>query len=168
MNKPSDQERQLVKDFKKSELIKVAKDLGFEKIPEMTSLQWVKQLNDDLDLNGVPEWKDCSDVMVEYLVAAGYYDGDGNLLDETKEVVDKSTDKTSVVEGGDALRVVPACFGFYDVDDPACATKCTVTEICIQRQTNTRPECFGVLFEEHNQDCAGCIIAFMCVKAMVK
>jgi hypothetical protein len=160
-------ERQLIKDFNKQELITAAKQLGFKKIPEMTSIQWVRSINDDLDLNGVPSWKKCPQLLSEYLVAAEYYTADGKLIEEE---VDHSADENTVAvskpteDGEDETK--PECYGFVDDSDPACK-KCKIRELCRVHQEQTRPECFGKSYDEHAPECAECIIAFMCKAQIV-
>lgn len=164
-------ERSLIKDFTKKELISIAKELEFDNIPEQSSVVWVRCILDDVYLNGVPDFKDCSDALVEFLVASEIYDEKGKLLvEETEEVKPlskepKKQSKPVVTQGDDAPK--PECYSFWDGDDPACK-RCKIVVLCKQAQIDNRPECYGVMFDTTMPECQDCIIAFMCQEALTK
>ena len=155
--------RVLIKSFSKPELIEIAHDIGIKNVPDQTSSQLVTAINDDLYLNGVPEWADLqNDATLSYLVSAGFCDGNGNLIDPTIEEVKPTTSevKTDVVTE-DAPK--PPCFGFEDSRDPACQ-RCKIATICAQKREKKTPECYGVLFDKNDAQCQSCMVAYKCSK----
>jgi hypothetical protein len=157
----------LIKDFSKKELISCAKELGFKSIPEMSSIAWVRSILDDVYLNGVFDFKDCSDLLAEFLVAAEIYTDKGVLLVVEDKVSNNKPKKQSkpVVKTASDDAPKPECYSFWDTEDPACK-RCKIVVLCKQAQINNRPECFGKQFDEKAPECQECIIAFMCQNAL--
>ena len=56
----------------------------------------------------------------------------------------------------------PVCFGYADTADYSCR-RCEVLDACKARQAETRPACFGVLYDEENEECAHCLDASACI-----
>jgi hypothetical protein len=157
-------ERSLIRDFKKSELIDVAKELGFIKaVPEQKASEWVKAIMDDLYSNGVPDFSDCSNILAEFLVAAEIYDDQGNLLqeEEASEPEPKKSSKAikPVVETN--VEIMPECYRYYDENDPACK-RCKLANQCKEDQKGILPKCFGNQYDPKAPECQVCIVAFMC------
>lgn len=149
------------RQFSKTELIKLARELGLKEIAQsdVNSGKIVSQLLKDLDANGIPETDGpdaCSDLMFEFLVVAEYVDENGNLLEEEESEPEKEEQKAEPVK-------LPECFSYADERDPSC-TKCKVLVMCKKARLDSRPECFGKLFSEHEPECAVCLEAVLCKK----
>ena len=123
----------------------------------------------DLDEEGIPDAEDCGDLMTDFLIVAEYCDEDGNILE-----VDDEEEET---EGGEVAEetVVESfvdtseweCYGYHSDRDPACR-RCTVREECAIERLNCRPECFGLMFDENDEECGACIEAHECKQTKEK
>lgn len=56
---------------------------------------------------------------------------------------------------------LPDCFEWYDGIDPSCR-RCRHNEACNQKQTETRPECFGELYDGEDPECEKCLDSSQC------
>ena len=151
----------LYRDFTKSELLDIAESLGLT-IGETTSKMLVKLIMQEMIDNGVPDITDCSETILEFLVAAEITDIDGNFLDETQE----ESDLIPELDEQEPTNV-PQCYGFEDARDPAC-NKCTVQQECRKQRMINRPPCFGKLFEVNDENCKVCIEAPFCKQVLDK
>ena len=150
--------RDLYRQFNKQELITVAKELDIETQGKQSSTL-VKLSLADLEGTGVPELDDCTDLMMEFLLAAGYINEDGEFLEEGEEVEPESSDETDEDEIDEADY--PECFSLADERDPAC-NRCRLLEICKEARINNRPECFGQMYDANVDECKVCIEAPFC------
>ena len=139
--------------FVKSEILMVAKELGLKKVSaELNTKAIIELILNDIDENGVPEPKDSSDMMIEFLTSAEILDSDGNIINEVE----------SEPEQEDILPdKLPECFGFVDLRDPA-SKICSVQSHCMKRRTSNRPPCFGLLFDKNDANCQECLEALAC------
>lgn len=154
--------RSVYKQFEKTELLKIAKELGLDLRADERSVVMVEKLFQDISKEGVPEPSECSDLLFEFLVTAEYIDEEGNILEEAEG-------KESEAEGEAAVEN-PVCFSYADDRDPSCQ-KCKVFDACMRTRISSRPECFGKLYVEHDEQCKACLEALPCsllVKAITK
>lgn len=147
--------RDLYRQFNKEELINIAKELELPHKNRQASTL-VKYILEDVEKNGVPEADDCSDVALEFLLAAGYIDEEGNLLDDEYEPDEE-------VEDLEELSKTHECYTLADERDPAC-NRCKLLVICKQSRLDNRPECFGQLYDVNAEECKACIEAPFCSK----
>jgi hypothetical protein len=157
---------ELYSQFSKSELLQIAEELKIKNVQmETRSSVITKSVLDDLDSNGVPETSQCSDLMLEFLVAAEYVDEEGNLIEG-----EEGNDGENAREGEEKivdLVAYPECYSFADDRDPAC-NRCKVFELCTKERISRRPDCFGKMYSESADECRLCIEAPFCVKEMSK
>jgi hypothetical protein len=146
--------RELYRQFKKSELLHIASLLDVavsleDRVPHIT-----KAICDDLEVNGVPEVDECDDLTFEFLVAGEYMDEDGNLLDVDEEVAQDNIIPTDNI---------PDCFegAFADSRDPGC-NRCSLFKMCMSNRINSRPDCYGRLFDADSNECMMCFEAPAC------
>lgn len=149
----------LYRDFLKTELLDIAEQLQLATTNDTTSKVLVQKIIKDIEANGVPEIVDCSELMLEFLVAAEVCDVDGNLLDGDSEGVASKIDSTEVIQE----ESLPECYGFEDDRDPAC-NRCRVQESCKALRIQNRPPCFGRLFDKNDESCKVCIEAPFCLQ----
>ena len=159
--------RGLMAEFKKSELLEIAKELDLEMSRGVRAPTLISSILKNLDDEGVPEPDDCSDVLWEFLVAAEYIDEDGNLL-ELEEDDDEKEGGNELQENG-VEKIDHKCYGYHDPHDPACR-KCKVSDQCIiKRQADLlKLECYGLLFDKSDPECGSCIEASGCRKKFEK
>ena len=153
----------LYRDFLKSELIDIAQELSLVVSGDTTTKVLVSKIIADIEANGVPEVEDCSDVMLQFLVAAEVCDEDGNLISGAVE----QGNEEAVVVSEDVQEKLPDCYGFEDDRDPAC-NRCKVKDACKAARIQNRPPCFGKLFEEHDENCGACIESPFCSLVFIK
>jgi hypothetical protein len=157
----SDIAKEIYTQFKKQELLGVAKELeisiqGNENTRALSAI-----ILKDLEENGIPEdILSVSDIMFELLVTAEYIDEDGNLLEENAEtaVEEVPAEAAEVVE-----QEIPdwICFSYADPRDPAC-NKCNLYDACWIRRIELRPACFGKEYNAGHPECQACLEAPYC------
>jgi len=153
--------KELYTQFKKVELVEVAKDLDIKIDPRRQSNRQIsKEILKDLEANGVPEVDDCSDLTNELLFVAGYIDEQGELIEEVDIEQDDEDEEVEVVEE-DLPEKLPPCFTFADERDPACK-RCKVKIPCLEQRIINRPPCFGRYYNKHAEECEGCMEAVNC------
>jgi hypothetical protein len=145
----------LYRDFLKNELLSIAEQLELKITGDTTSKVLVKRIMADIEEHGVPEKDECSDLMLEFLIAAEVCDENGDLIEDAKEKVAEAEPVVPDVEK------MPECYGFEDDRDPACA-QCKVMKMCSELRIKNRPACYGRYYAEHDENCAGCIEAPFC------
>ena len=159
--------REIFRQFSKPEIVKIAKELGVKINNQQPTTIMLKAIFVDLDEQGVPEFKDISDLLAEFLVASEYVDEQGNLLDDAtkhEEVKHKEdehkVDKLEPAEDGDGM---PQCFKYSLADerDPSCK-QCSVFQLCHKNRLANRPDCFGLTFDMIAEECKACIEAPFC------
>jgi D-alanyl-D-alanine carboxypeptidase len=153
----------LYKEFNKSEIIEIAKELELETKVTQSAKVMTNMILDDLNDEGVPE--ECSELMNEFLYVAGYIDDDGDLLEEEEDeqIEDVSTQVDEVKEA-EEVDQKPDCFTFADERDPACK-KCKLVRECVLARVDNRPLCFGQFFDDTAEECKVCIEAPLCSQA---
>lgn len=158
----------LVRDFSKQEVLEIAEEVLEEEVSsKISKLNIVGQVLDDIDDRGIPDLDECSDLVYEFLVAAEYVEGDDTDDvpeggDEEKEELETEEEEgESGVEDDD----LPECYGFADNRDPACK-KCRIKSDCMKVRLASRPECYGLLYEDNVGECDICIEALSCKKEM--
>jgi len=149
----------LYKEFNKSEIIEVAKELELSTKVTQSAKVITNMVLDDLNDEGVPE--ECSELMDEFLYVAGYIDDDGNLLEEEEEDEQIEDVSTQVDEAKEVDQTPPGCYTFADERDPACK-KCKLVRECVLARIDNRPLCFGQFFDDTAEECKVCIEAPLC------
>jgi len=142
----------LHKEFRKSELFDIADELDLDVEEGLRSLELSDLLVEDIETNGVPEPEECSDLMFEFLVVAGFVDEDGEIIEYVEE--EEETEEINYEE-------MPECFSLADDRDPAC-NRCKVFEICMKERIANRPKCFGRLYSPNAEECKNCLEALYC------
>jgi hypothetical protein len=145
----------LYKQFNKSEVIKIARELELEVKVSQSAKTVTNMILDNIDELGVPD-ESSSDLMNEFLYVAEYIDSDGEIIEEEED--DKIEDVVVQVIDPDQ---VPDCYTFADERDPACK-RCKLVRECVLARIDNRPECFGQLFDERAEECKACIEAPLC------
>jgi len=148
--------RELYRQFSKEELIEIADELELPHKGKQASTL-VKATLKDVDDNGIPETDDCSDLLLEFLLAANYIDEEGNILDGDEPEPEEE------VEDLEELSKTHECYTLADERDPAC-NRCKLLDICKQARLDNRPECFGQLYDVNAEECKVCIEAPFCSK----
>lgn len=152
----------LVEDFKHSELIQVAEELGLSPISRWGSRKLISVIRQRLFKNGIPELVDNPTdrqlLLEDFLYEAGYIDDDGNKLPVKEEVYAVDLDEFMQAHNIESL---PDCFSTADDDDPACK-RCAVFRYCAEERIANLPPCFGLLFEVDNEECLVCLEAPFC------
>ena len=144
--------KEVMKDFSKEELLGISKELELGLRINTMARDIIQSVLDDLDENGVPEDEDCSDLLYDFLVATGYVEDDEEDMEG------------EYAKGGNEGEIdEPECFGWADKRDPACK-KCSWLASCVKERVETRPECFGLLFDTTDPECGVCIEASSCSK----
>lgn len=138
--------KEVSQQFTKTELLEISKELKLDHRSGDLAKDILDDILEDLDDNGIPDETKCSDLMLEFLIAAEYVD---------EEDADEEVEEIKL----------PECFGFQDSRDPACA-KCRVQDKCIVERTANRPECFGLLFSQSAEECKVCLEAAYCKDSM--
>lgn len=150
----------IYRQFDKDELLDIAGELGVVINERSPVARIIKALAADLEEEGVPEAEVSSDLMNEFLYVAGYIDEDGELIEvneDEPESPDQEEDETSDNTDSESVpNERPACFSLADDRDPAC-NRCAVFQACLETRINRRPECFGVAYSEHAEECKICI-----------
>jgi len=149
---------ELSRMFKKSELHEIASELELVISLGTKAVGIVAAICGDIEENGVPEYDDASDLMCEFLESAEYTDEDGNLIADGQ----KEEPEEVISEKETSIEKMPPCFAFADDRDPACG-KCSVFTECMNVRISTRPECFGLLPDERNEDCRACLELSLCL-----
>ena len=149
----------LYKEFNKSEIIDVAKELELSTKVTQSAKVITNMILDDLNDEGVPE--ECSELMDEFLYVAGYIDDDGNLKEEDDEQIE---DVSTQVGEAEVIIQEPDCYTFADERDPACK-KCKLVRECVLARVDNRPVCFGQFFDDTSEECKVCIEAPLCSQA---
>lgn len=157
---PVDLAASLYKQFNKSEMIDIAKEIELKVKANQSVKVITNMILDDINNLGVPD--ECSDLMNEFLYAGGYINEEGNLIEEEE---DEQIEDVSIQEDVEEIDQVPDCYTFADERDPACK-RCKLTIECVQARIDNRPECFGQLFDERFEECKVCIEATFCSQEM--
>ena len=147
----------LYKEFNKSEIIKIAKELDLAVKVSQSAKVITNAILADINKEGVPDI-DSSELMDEFLYVAGYIDDDGNLKEEDDEQIEDVSTQVNEVEEVDQK---PDCFTFADERDPACK-KCKLVRECVVARIDNRPACFGQFFDDAAEECKVCIEALLC------
>ena len=147
----------LYKEFNKSEIIKIAKELDLAVKVSQSAKVITNAILADINKEGVPDI-DSSELMDEFLYVAGYIDDDGNLKEEDDEQIEDVSTQVNEVEEVDQK---PDCFTFADERDPACK-KCKLVRECVVARIDNRPACFGQFFDDTAEECKVCIEAPLC------
>lgn len=151
--------KDIYSQFKKDELLSVAKELEVNITPEKAIRVVTQTILDDIQANGVPEdISEISDTLFEFLMVAGYIDEDGNILEDEEETTEDTVDEEDEVP--DWL-----CYGYADSRDPAC-NKCSLMDKCTLVRISNRPECFGIAYAPNEPECQICIEAPFCRKEL--
>ena len=150
----------LYKQFNKSEVIEIAGELELKTKVTQSAKVMTNMILDDLNDEGVPE--ECSELMNEFLYAAGYIDEDGDLIEEEDEQIE---DVSTQIEDVEEVDQVPDCYTFADERDPACK-KCKLVRECVLARIDNRPVCFGQFFDDKVEECKACIEAPLCSQAI--
>jgi len=155
---------ELYRQFDKKELLEIAGELELDVNERMPVTRMLKVIIEDLDEEGVPE--ECSDLLNEFLYAAEYIDDEGEIIDvvdedqdESKEEEDKPDEDELEEDVPESMK--PACFSLADDRDPAC-NRCKVFQQCLKTRLKRRPECFGVAYNQHAEECKVCVEAPFC------
>lgn len=136
--------------FKKGELLEIAKELDLNLAVSVRSKEIVEAVFADFKENGLPEPDSVSDMLFEFLVSAEFIDENGNVLsDEQGE------------EGAIDDADLPVCFSFADERDPSCK-ECRVLVLCGKERIKNRPPCYGKLYLATDEQCKACIEALPC------
>ncbi len=153
----------LYKQFNKSEIIKIAKELDLTVKVSQSAKVITNAILADINKEGVPD-SDNSELMDEFLYAADYIDEDGNLMEEEEE--DEQTEDVDTQEDEVTLSTDqrPDCFTFADERDPSCK-RCKLVRECVLARIESRPACFGQFFDERVEECKACIEAALCSQA---
>ena len=150
--------KQVYKDYKKAELLSIARELELDVSVQQRAVSLSKMILKDLEDNGIPDTEDCSDELYELLVMAKYIDDDGNITEDDEEDLSENND-TEEVE--DTTQGLPECYSLADSRDPACS-RCRVYDDCLKSRISNHPDCFGKLYEKHSEECGVCIEAPQC------
>lgn len=158
--------RELSKLYKKKEIQEIAEEL-LEEEPELSVSKagLIEQILDDLDENGIPDTSEsdnCSELLYDFLIEAGYIDADGNVIPFDEEVGDEGQEgqeEDDEYEGD--VDDVPECYGFADSRDPACK-KCLQYDDCVKVRISNRPDCFGILYNATEAECNVCLESSSC------
>lgn len=137
----------LAKDFHKKEIISIAEELNVAIDPTQPTVNLIHAVSENLESEGVPEMAECSDTLVEFLVAAGFMKDDGSIPGEA------SVDVSLPDE-------MPPCFSYAHPRDPAC-NRCRVFDLCMTERIKRRPPCFGK-YSVHAEECKACLESFDC------
>lgn len=148
---------EIARGFRKDELISLCQELGIEFELHEMSRDIVKKLISDLDVNGIPDPYECSELMFNFMFNLGYIDEEGNVL-EDKEAQPNEVEN---VKPEEPKVKYPPCWGHEDERDPACR-RCKVQQICREYTQSIRPVCFGKLFDSSSEDCKNCLVAGLC------
>jgi len=151
----------LYKQFNKSEVIEIAGELELKTKVTQSAKVMTNMILDDLNDEGVPE--ECSELMNEFLYAAGYIDEDGDLIEEEED--EQIEDVSTQIEDVEEVDQVPDCYTFADERDPACK-KCKLVRECVLARIDNRPVCFGQFFDDKVEECKACIEAPLCSQAI--
>jgi len=149
----------LVKRFGKSAIYSICEELGLEADTSVHVFRMLESIESDLDENGIPEVDDCSDDLYDMLIAIGYIDEEGELIDI------QEGGATQPVSKGDLPDTLPDCWGCVDEDDLACG-RCTLHDKCIVERGRLIDglECFGVMYEPKVKECSICLYWKLCEK----
>jgi hypothetical protein len=145
--------RDIISQFKKSELLEISKELEISVAGTETTRLLAAMIIEDMEQNGIPESGDVSDSLYELLIVAEYIDEDGNALDG--EVVESEQFEEDIPDW--------ICFSYADPRDPACQ-KCKLYDLCTKKRLESRPSCFGKLYSSTEPECEVCIESIMCEK----
>ena len=145
----------LCKEYRKQEIMTLAEELELSKRGSAGTI--MEKVIWDLEDKGVPDESECSELMSDFLLASGFVDEDGNIIEDDEDEEEELDDEPLVIEKN------PECFAFADDRDPAC-NKCKFKESCMVARINDRPECFGELFDRNSEECQGCLEVTFCKK----
>lgn len=156
VNMPSAELDAIIDEYSIDELLQIASELGLKKPTTKKGLS-VRLVGGtilgDLQDNGVPDPDDraaCSDLMYDFLVNTGFVEEEED--EQSEEIVEEPIKK-------------PECFSLADDRDPSCR-KCKVLEMCKVKRIQSRPKCFGVLWDPNEVECKVCIEFNFCKQAL--
>jgi len=148
---------EILQEFNKSELLEILQELGIVYEIHTMARDLIQSILNDLNESGLPDplnEKECSELLYNFMWIAGYIDEDGNILNEEEEADNEI--KKPVKE-----EQLPPCWGFEDDRDPSC-NRCKLQDLCRQQKINTKPECFGRLYDMSAHECQMCLVASYC------
>lgn len=150
----SDNHTDLHELFKHDELLSMCAELNIGVYSASnTALELVNIIIKDLDDNGVPAEDDCSDLLADFILDAGYEDDDEEVGDDNVEVIEH-----------------PHCFGFADKRDPACK-RCPLMALCMATRLRARDSelpCYGLEYEPTAPECSSCMERGACRQLVIK
>jgi hypothetical protein len=160
----------LYRNFDKTELLGIADQLKIPVKGNPTSKGLCEYISGVLD-KGVPELGEVSDATFDFLVAGGWIDEEGNVLEinlakaKSSDDDDDEEEFTIHEKEPDALTVeevkLPQCYGLEDDRDPSCK-RCKVRDACKVLRVANRPKCFGLLHDGNEPECQVCIEEAFC------
>jgi hypothetical protein len=159
----------LYRNFDKQELLSIADQLKIPVKGNPTSKGLCEYMSGVLD-KGVPELGEVSDATFDFLVAGGWIDEDGNVLDvnlANAEVDDDDEEETYEIHEKESDVLVaeeiklPQCYGLEDDRDPSCR-RCKVKDACKVLRIANRPKCFGLMHDGKEPECQVCIEEASC------
>lgn len=150
--------REIVKRFGKSGLLSVADELGLSVKSSVNAIDLVDMIDEDLEVNGVPE--DMTEIAEDLAFVLGYIDEDGNVIEGEDDDAEDELGSEEVIE-----EDLPDCFGYADDKDPACK-KCKIFSLCMTERIELRPPCFGNMYDGSSPECDNCIEKLDCKEAM--
>lgn len=141
--------------FRKHELQQVAEELGLT-VGRKNTRQLVLEIINDLEDRGLPDVKEASDELFEFMLNIEFIDENGNIL----EVVE--TEKPEVPEPvNHKWTTKPECYSLADIRDPACK-RCILIDECLEQRVLARPPCYGKMYSVTSEECMACIEAGPC------
>lgn len=149
----------VMSQFKKTEIRSICEELSIVVDLGERSVDMINKIYSNLDIEGIPEAEDCSDLLFAFLVTAEYMDESGGLIAVVKSNGSKPEATADQVDINELPK--PRCFSLADVRDPSCS-RCRVLSLCLKERERRRPECFGKHYDQHAPECQACIEAVNC------
>jgi hypothetical protein len=141
---------ELVKRFGKRRLLDIAEELEIDGVEDSLHVyKVIGAIDSDLEENGIPDWE-ISEELFDYLVAKGYITDDGEVIDYPDDDAEPEPEEVKLPEK------LPGCWGQAESEDPSCK-KCPIRVPCTRMRTESRPVCYGALYDESHPDCKGCM-----------
>jgi len=153
--------RELMRQFTKKELLGMAEELGLGVDAHMNSKSLIKAIMHDLEENGIPAEEDCSAVLEEFLVAAGFIDESGDIVEDDEDNDDDYDEEDVEEEETEYVELRPQCFSYHSSRDPACR-KCKIADECEKERLRILSKCYGKSFDQHSEECKSCMENMTC------
>ena len=158
-------ESEVAREFGKQEVLAVCRELEIEVDDGEHVYALVDLIWKDLDESGVPVPEDVSDLLWQFLDFCGYYDEQGNIVEDS---VDQERDPADKIAELLEDREEPGCLGWGEPEyNPNCK-RCPLKEICVQMRERNMAEmsCAYVLYDPENEECKKCSVWRSCKDGM--